>query len=126
MPSPTRAYGNTVERIAYTLRDQGPMTLSELCDELGQARGDVSAVVTRMRRDLKTMPKRVYVSHYVYDMEGERRYPRAVYALGGQKDASKPKPNRKEVRRRSDAKRRIINTTNSVFNLAVPRREYRI
>ena len=122
----TKKYGETVADILRLLDELGPLSRSEMCEELGLERTYVSAVVTRMASPTKRLPKRIHVSHYVYDMEGARRYPRAVYALGDKPDARRPKANKLDNRRRADAKRRVINTANSVFNLATPRREYRL
>lgn len=122
----TRKYGETVEAIVRLINELGPLSRAEMCAELGMERTFLSAVVTRMASPTRRLPKRLHVSYYVYDMEGARRYPRAVYALGDQPDAQRPKPRKIENRRRSDAKRRLINTANSVFNLATPRREYKL
>lgn len=118
-------YGATVSRIMELLSASGPMTCSELCRELGLDRQRVSAILTRMRKTTERMPKRIHITMYVHDDEGARRYPRAVYALGAHPDAKPPKATRQEVRRRSDKKRRMIQTTNFVFNLALPRRSFK-
>lgn len=119
-------YGDVVDKIIAALEQCGPMTRTEICAEVGEDRMTISSVVSRLAKATKRKPKRVYITHYVYDMEGERRYPRAVYDLGDKEDARKPKASTKANRQRSDAKRRVINTCNSVFNLGLPRREYRL
>lgn len=117
-------WGNTIKRIIEVLQEQGPMTRVEIAQALGVDRMRVSAIITRMRAPTKTLPKRVYVLTYVYEADGARYYPRAVYALGDRPDTRKPKPNRKEVRRRYDERVRLRMTGNSVFNWGQPRREY--
>lgn len=117
-------YGYHTQRILQLLEDEGPMSRAEICARLGVEKFVSSAIVSRLNRAWPKTPKRVYVSHYVYDMEGERRYPRAVFALGDLPDAKKPKADHKAVRRRSDQKMRALRTQNFVFNLAKPRREY--
>jgi hypothetical protein len=120
-----RKYGYLVQQIEKALSDLGAMTGAELCQELGVEKAELSAVVSRMAKPSKTMPKRIYVQRYIYEHEThDRRYPRAVYALGDIEDKPKPKPNRKEtVRRYNDNKRKRL-TGNSVFNLGLPRRIY--
>ena len=121
-----RAYGETTQKIIQILKENGPMTLAEITKELGYARDYVSAVVYRMSKKLAKTPKRLYIKGYTYDMEGQRRYPRAIFDLGDKEDARKPKSDIKENKRRYRAKQHKINKMNFVFNLAKPRREYSI
>jgi hypothetical protein len=120
----TRPWGSTVDRILDILTELGPMTAAEICREMGENRQFVSAVISRMRRPTKQLPKRIYVTSWAHDDEGARRYPRAVFDVGDAPDKEKKKDGRKATRRRSDVKVRMHNTANSVFNLATPRREY--
>lgn len=120
-----RKYGYLVQQIEKILSDLGPMTGAEICQELGVAKSEVSAVISRMAKPSKTMPKRIYVLKYIHEHEThERRYPRAVYAIGDLEDKPKPKPNRRETVRRYNANRRKRLTGNSVFNLGLTRRIY--
>ena len=122
-------YGEVVQRITALLQEFGPMTRTDMCVELNLDRMNVSAVVTRMSRATETTPKRVYISHYIHNVEGARDYPRAVYALGDKEDAKKPKRDKQkllESKRRYNAKIRKLNTMNSVFNLGLTRKEFRI
>lgn len=119
-------YGETVKRITELISDLGPMSTCELSEEMGLDRMYVSAVLSRMRRPTKTLPKRLYVIRYLYQMESAKNYPRAVFALGDKRDAPKPVFDRRASRKASDQRRRALNTMNSVFNLAMPRKEYRI
>lgn len=122
-------YGEIVQKITDVLQELGPMTRIDICTELGIDRMNVSAVITRMAKPTPTMPKRVYISHYIHDVEGARNYPRAVYALGDKDDAKKPKRDRQkllESKRRYKDRIRKLNTMNSVFNLGLTRKEFRI
>jgi len=119
-----RSYGETVGKIIAALAECGEMTAKEICDHIRIKRDGVSTILTRMRRDLPTTPKRVYVVRYVYDAEGLRRYPRPVYALGTEADAPKPKAPTPENRKRYRERLRLRMTANSVFNLGLTRREY--
>lgn len=101
------------------------MTPDEICRHIGIQRDHVSTILTRLRKPGKEVPQRVYVVRYVDDAEGMRRYPRPVYALGNRINVKRPKPDKKEIRRRYNAKVRKLMTTNSVFNLALTRREYK-
>jgi hypothetical protein len=122
-------YGEVVQRITALLQEFGPMTRTDMCVELNLDRMNVSAVVTRMSKATETTPKRVYISHYIHSVEGARDYPRAVYALGDKPDAKKPKRDHAKTlatKRRYNAKIRKLNTMNSVFNLGLTRKEFRI
>lgn len=119
-----RDWGSVTAKIQMAFEDHGEMTRQEVCDAIGLDRMYVSAIISRMNKASKTMPKRVYVVRYIFDQEGERRYPRAVYALGDKPDARRPKSDKKEVRRRYLENLRKRMTTNSVFNLGLTRREY--
>lgn len=94
------------------------MTRTELCHHINADRNTTAAVVSRMLRASPKHPKRVYIKAYVYDQEGERYYPRAVYDLGDKADARKPKANPMMVKRKYLERKRLRSTTNSVFNLA--------
>ena len=117
-------YGQIVSQIIQAIQDYGPMTRTEMCDHLGLTRESVSAVVTRMTRTGPETPKRLYIKSYVYDQEGQRRYPRAVYDLGDKPDARRPKADTFNNRKRYREKIKMLRTANSVFNLALPRRVY--
>lgn len=115
-------YGGIVETILQLLRDYGPMTRAEMCSHMKRDRTEVASVVSRMSRPTKTLPKRLYVVRYVYDQEGERYYPRAVYDIGDHADAKAPGAQKKAVKRRYDQARRLKYAGNSVFNWGLPRR----
>lgn len=97
------------------------MTRVEICKHLDKSKGCVGAVVSRLNKATKERPKRVYVTHYVYDDEGGRRYPRAVYALGDLPDKPHPKPNVKANKARYWARKVTLMKANSVFNLGLSR-----
>lgn len=120
-----RKYGSLVQQIEEALTDIGPMTSAEICQELGVTKSDISSIISRMSKPTARLPKRLYITAYIYEHEThDRRYPRAVYALGDQEDKPKPKTSRKEIVRRYNANKRKRLTGNSVFNLATPRRIY--
>ena len=117
-------YGETCTKILKIVEEYGPLTRHEVCAYLGIDRAHVSAIITRMTKATKVAGKRLYVESYVYDSEGQKRYPRAVYAAGNKPDAKRPKPDHKETRRRYNANLRKRMTCNSVFNLGLTRRQY--
>lgn len=96
----TTKRGAIVREILRMLEEEGPMTRSEICSRLSRAKDEVAAIVSRLNKRSPVAGKRIYIKEYVYDMEGERMYPRAVYALGSAKDAPKPIPDQKAVKRR--------------------------
>jgi hypothetical protein len=118
-------YGKLTNAVLDALKEYGPMTTSEVSDCLNRPKGDISATLTRMTKAFPLTPKRIYIKMYVYDEEGARRYPRAVYDLGDQEDAKKPKSNPKEIKRRYEAKRKGMYIKNSVFNLGLTRDQVR-
>ena len=117
-------YGETSTKILKIISEYGPMTRQEVCVHLDTNRMHVSAIITRMTKATPVAGKRLYVESYVYDSEGQKRYPRAVYAAGNKPDAKRPKPDKKETRRRYLANVRKKMTGNSVFNLGLTRRQY--
>lgn len=121
-----KEYGHTVREITRLLTELGPMTTAELCRELGQTRMYVSSVIARMRKKTALTPKRVYIKTYIDEDESCRKYPRAVYALGDKEDARRKPYDVNKYKREYNARKRMLNTTNSVFNLALTRKEFRI
>ena len=119
-----RDYGSTVARVLALIEECGPMSRAEIGDHLGIDRRQLSSVVSRMAKTSPRTPKRLYIARYVYDMEGQRTYPRAVYAIGDKPDARKPAPDPLGAKRRYNAKVKLRHTANFVFNLALPRRVY--
>lgn len=117
-------WGETTQRIERLLRLRGPMTRAAIGEALNMDRRQLSAVVSRMAKKTKTLPKRLYITAYVYEHGTSRRYPRAVFALGDRKNCPRPKPNRQEVRRRYDEKVKMQMTSNSIFNLGLSRSQY--
>jgi hypothetical protein len=114
-----------MSQLEKALSDLGAMTGAELCQELGVEKAELSAVVSRMAKASKTLPKRLYIVGYTFEHEThDKRYPRAIYALGDLPDKPKPKPSRKDNVRRYTANKRKRLTGNSVFNLGLPRRIY--
>lgn len=114
-------WGEVAEKILEMLED-GPMTRSEICLNLGRDKESIASIVSRLALDTAKAGKRIYVKSYVWDMEGERRYPRALYALGKKADAPKPAPNVKATKARYWAKRKARLTCNSVFHLGLTRK----
>jgi outer membrane usher protein FimD/PapC len=91
---------------------------------LGQDRTIIGAIVGRMSRRTPQSGKRLHIIGWTYDTEGQRRYPRAIYAIGDKPNATKPKSDVKENRRRYRENVRKKYTANSVFNLGMTRRQY--
>jgi hypothetical protein len=128
MPSKNRrvpgsTWGSTTEEVLRLLAELGPMTRAEICRQLGRNKEDIAAVVSRLNKPSAVKPKRIFVKGYVYDMEGERRYPRAVFELGDKPDKSRPKSNIKEIKARHWAKKKMQMKANSVFHLGMSRRQ---
>lgn len=118
-------YGEVVEKMLDALKELGPMTSAEICQAINQDRYQVSAVISRLRKPTKILPKRIYIKSWTYDNEKARRYPRAIFALGFGLDAIKPKPNKKENKRRYELKKNNRFIMNNVFNLGKTRDQIR-
>ena len=118
-----RAYGATTELIITKLEDYGPMTRAELCQTLGLSHDYVSAVISRLVRQTLTMPKRVHISGYVYDADGLKRYPRAVFSVGDKPDAKRPRADKLANRRRYEQSKRTRLSGASVFTWGLTRKE---
>lgn len=116
-----KEWGTVTERILAALEEVGPMTNAEICSHLQLDKCAVGAVVSRLSKASVRKPKRIYITHYVHDSEGARRYPRGVYALGDQPDARKPKSSTKEIKARYWAKKKLRMKANSVFHLGMSR-----
>lgn len=114
--------GPLVLGVLAALQEHHELTRAEICRIMGTSRFLASSVISRLNRELPTLPKRIYVVRWVHDDDtAARNYPRAVYALGNLPDAKKPKPKpAKENSRRWREKER--NQVNSVFMWAQPRR----
>lgn len=116
------ARDHVTRAILAALAENGPMTRGEICLVIGRDRTECAAVVSRLNKRQKTLPKRIYIFDYVYEDElNGRRFPRARYALGDKQNARRPKPDpRGNVRRwRESQKRKVA----SVFDLGLTRRE---
>lgn len=114
-------YGETRNRILAAIEESGGMTRAEIEKAVGLSREHVSVVVSRLNKAGAKGPKRIYISHYVHDQEGAKKYPRAVYCLGDNEDAKKPKTDVNKTRREWAALRLRRFKNSSVFNLGVPR-----
>lgn len=112
-------YTGTTARILRLLEELGPMTRAEIARELGSGINNVSSLVSALIRDQPRNPRRIHICEWIYDMEGERPYPRAVYALGDKPNARRPKPKKRTVVVNAyRARRKTMQQQNSVFNLA--------
>lgn len=110
-------YGVYVAKIERLLKQYGELTSAEICDELGMNRSQGGSILTRMNKELPRIPKRIYKAKYIYEHEGQRRYPRSVYMLGDLPDVKKPKADQKKnvERYRSNQKKKVA----SVFHLGL-------
>jgi hypothetical protein len=119
------SYGESSKSILAALGELGPMTRAEIERIVEVKSTCIAAIISRLHKDTPRTGKQISVVGYVYDAEGGRRYPRAIYALGAQPDVPKPKASHKENRRRYDAKRKALYSKNSVFHLAKTRDQIR-
>ena len=110
------------DRIREALLALGPMTATEICEQLDLNRKCFHALMRRLRKK-----NEAHIAQYVESDTSTRTTPVALYAWGDGADAPKPKPQKRiVVKRRYDEKRKQLNRTNSVFNLALSRHKYKI
>ena len=110
---------NLSERIMETIKDYGPMTQGELLDLLGGKKGNVYKVTMNLTKPTKRLPKRLFISAYVFDQEGQKRYPRPVFSIGDKPDVAKPVKDIPATQKRYREKRKSHVLLNSVFNLGL-------
>lgn len=86
----------TIGKILHIIESHGSATRAEIRDELESkfnlslTKDHVAAFLTKLSTPRATLPKRIYIKDYVYDADGERCYPRPVYAIGDLKDKKRP------------------------------------
>lgn len=111
-------FGQRINDIIRALEDFGPMTTVEIAEAIGVTRVSVSRQVARLTTETPRRRRRAHITQWVYDAEGARPYPRAVYALGDHPNARKPRPKTMaKAKAESVARRTKHLTTNFVFNL---------
>ena len=111
-------HGEMIKRVIATLEEFGDLSGAEVAEILNVTRFDAHAALSKLRRRTKAGIKRAHIVRYVYDNDGDRRYPRPVYRLGDRYCVSKPKSDPYAIAKKyRDAKSRRMRST-SVFNLA--------
>ena len=107
-------------QVLTCLQDYGPMTGAEISEMTGMSRFLTSATVGKMVKALPKRPQRIHIKKWVEDHFKQRRYPRAVYAIGPGPNAPKPKADQNARKREYYARKKAILKNSSIFNLAVP------
>jgi len=120
-----KLYGSRTQAIRMALEQYGSQSRAELEESAGIPKNLIAAILSRMNKNTPRVGKQIYICRYVYDAEGARRYPRAVYALGAGNDVPKPEASSKENKRRYEAKQKVLYRMNSVFNLGKSRDQIR-
>lgn len=89
-----RNWGTRVAEILAHVEKHGPMTGSQIRRDLGIDEASVRPMLRRLCQEGPRVTKRMFVMRWTWRAAGERRYPRAVYALcvtGNEDDAPMPK-----------------------------------
>jgi hypothetical protein len=119
-PNPVRQVRKILEKVTASdflkALEDGPMTSAELAEVLGASPRHASATMLLLIKH----PQRAHIKSWVNDHSGQRRYPRALYALGQGSNAKKPKADPLARKREYEARKKSIFKTSSVFNLAIP------
>lgn len=116
-------WGNIPATIENVLREIGPMTVAEmLFSGVPGTPNDVRKAAVRMstisNRRQPIGQRRIHITGWTTDAEGQRTYPRPIYAIGH--GENKPKPRRKARRvivSEWYKTNKIRKTHNFVFNL---------
>ena len=95
------------------------MTQAELLEILGGTKGTVYKVTTNLTKPSKAHSKRLYVKDYIFDQEGQKRYPRPVFAIGNKPCVVKPAKDNPATQKRYREKRKGHLLFNSMFNLGL-------
>jgi hypothetical protein len=91
-----RAWGNASDQILLHVKEFGPCTASEIlaCIELNP--NNVRQILHRLGGLVKRGPmagqRRIHIKGWVHDSEGQRDYPRPLWAYGHGTHAKKPTP----------------------------------
>lgn len=116
---------NVPNTILKTLEELGPMTATELAqclptidpENLRRTCARMSQVSLRGKY---AGTQRLHVQGWTHDAEGQRSYPRPIYAAGDGVNKARPKPKARKVVVRENLRRKKMHLThNSVFNLGV-------
>jgi hypothetical protein len=84
-----------VDQVKDLLTEYGPMTAREIAAELGRGHRVITATICGIRQ---REPGVLRICKYERVIEGERDYPRPLYALEPGEDAPKPRPLLSKVR----------------------------
>jgi hypothetical protein len=109
--------------IIDALNEHGPLTRAEICERLGLDPQRSAAIISRLNKPTKTLPKRIYIKDYVReDSTSGKLYIRARYAVGNKRDANpiRPYTQAKRNKRYRERQKKKTNTLHmsSVFTLA--------
>lgn len=115
------AFGQVCDLLLALVAENGPQTQADLRQLTGKTKQQISSAIHKLTSDLERIgPRRMHISAWVWDADGERCYPRAVYAIGNKPHKPKPKADQLAVKRRYWARRRERLTAASIFRLGQP------
>lgn len=118
--STRRAWGNVADQVLLHLRDAGPSTAGELLTAITVNPGNLRQILHRLgeisKRGAQAGQRRIHIKEWVSDAEGQRAYPRPVWAYGHGTNAKKPVP-KTNRQAQNDLYWRNKRRVNSVFQL---------
>lgn len=104
-------------RVLDVLAKCGPLTKGGIAQELGIPSDSLGGTLSYLMKGAPKLkqPRQVRIHSWVYQQDGQRCYPRAVYALGRQPDAKRPVADRLARKRALYAERQQQFKNSSAF-----------
>lgn len=111
-------------RVIAVLREEGPTTRYGIQVALKMDHDQLGSTLKRLIAPTKRYPQRLQIVDWAYYIDGrDRYYPRAVFDIGSGENKPKPKPLTAAENSRRHRTRKLARTLNSVWALAIPKKE---
>lgn len=104
-------------RVLDVLAMCGPLTKGRIAQELGIPADSLGGTLSYLMKGSARFkrPKQIYIHSWIYQQDGQRCYPRAVYALGKKPDVKRPVADRLARKRALYAERQQQFKNSSAF-----------
>ncbi len=118
-----RKKNSLITQVEKHLTEHDMLTRAEIAELMGVPSKALGGLLSRLGKESGPMsPQRVHIAGWIDEQYGSRRYPRAQYKLGAEKD--KPKPRAKTNAERSRQYYwKVTRQVASVFDLGLKARD---